>query len=49
VAGTTQVRAGEFRRALRPGEFLLIPAVIVPRMTIEAISTSKILTVADTQ
>lgn len=49
VAGTTQVRVGEVRRALRPGEFLLIPAVIVPRMTIEAISTSKILTVADTQ
>ena len=49
VSGTTQVRVGEFRRALRPGEFLLIPAIVVPQTTIEAISASKILTVADSQ
>lgn len=47
VSGTTQVRVGEFRRDLRPGEFLLIPAIVASQTMIEAISTSKILTVAD--
>jgi len=47
VSGTPRVRGGEFERALRPGEFLLIPAVLARRMTIQAISASKILMVAD--
>jgi len=34
---------------VRPGEFLLIPAVLAPRTTIEAISASKILMVADVE
>jgi mannose-6-phosphate isomerase len=49
VSGITRVRVGEFQREVRPGEFLLIPAVLVPRTTIEAISASKILMVADVE
>jgi mannose-6-phosphate isomerase len=46
VSGSIRVRVGEFHRELRPGEFLLIPAVLAPRTTLQAISASKILTVA---
>lgn len=47
VSGMPVVSVGEHRRVLNPGEFLLIPAVVVPRLRIGSTGPSEILRVAD--
>ena len=49
VSGKLRVTARGYRRDLRPGEFLLVPAVVVPRLEIRAEVASEILRVADGQ
>ncbi|MEY4691500.1 MAG: hypothetical protein RIT19_1825 [Verrucomicrobiota bacterium] len=49
VSGTLRVTVGAYRRDLRPGEFLLVPASVVPRLGMHAEGASEILRVADGQ
>jgi mannose-6-phosphate isomerase len=47
VSGTVRLIVGDDRREVRPGEFVLIPAVLVAGARLESVGASEILMVAD--
>ncbi len=47
VSGTTRMTVGAYRRDLKPGEFALVPASVLPGLVLEAVGASEILRVAD--